>query len=465
MKDYLDDLSEFACLTLWDALPIEVKDRTKWIVADSLAVIAVGMQAPEMKKLVRAHITAQSHGNSWIIGTGLKASVADAGMLNGCAGTWVELDEGSTLAKGHPGIQILPIVLAYAQDSAVSGRDVIRAIAIGYEVSARINYAAQIRPIVHPHGTFGVIGAAVALGVLKSFDVAAMRCLINVAATMGLATSYETLNDGATVRNIYTGHSAHMGLLAVRLVECGFTGERDGVASIYGKVLSEHFDTEKAIAELGSKWLLAQNYFKLHPTARSLHSAIDALEDALKKLPEQRLQFELIANITVRTYRLAAAKNNQFVVNSFGAKFSIPFALASILYHGHSSLDCFDDVAVANPGIQRVARLVTVSEELAYSERYPAEQCCDVEIDLTDGTRLSGHCRVMKGEPEFPNTLEQIHEKFVALGRKVWSRSTLEHLWAGCLALDQLDNASDLFGATEQLSDDMTDLRSTRNKH
>lgn len=438
-------------MTQWDDLPVEVKERTQWMIADSIAVIAAGMQAPEMKKLVRAHLTTQSDANAWLIGTGLKASVADAGMLNGCAGTWVELDEGSTLAKGHPGIQIVPIALAYAQQYTVCGTDLIRAIAIGYEVSARINYAAQIRQIVHPHGTFGVIGAAVALGVLKRLDPTVMRCLINVAATMGLATSYETLNDGATVRNLYTGHSAYMGLLAVRLVECGFTGEHDGVASIYGKVLSEKFDPKKAIAELGTHWLLAQNYFKLHPTARSLHSAIDALEDALKELPEQRLQFDLIKSITVRTYRLAAAKNNQFVVNSFGAKFSIPFALASILYHGHSSLDCFDDVAVANTEIQSLARLVTVSEDLTYSQSYPTEQRCDVEIDLIDGTRLSGYCRVMKGEPEFPNTLEQIREKFFALGRRVWSTSTLEQLWVGCLALDKLDDASDLFGATEQL--------------
>ncbi len=451
MKDYLDYLSEFACTTSWDALPIEVKERTKWVVADSIAVIAVGMQAPEMKKLVRAHVTTQLDANAWIIGTGFKASIADAGMLNGCAGTWVELDEGSTLAKGHPGIQIVPIALAYAQEHSVCGTELIRAIAIGYEVSARINYAAQIRPIVHPHGTFGVIGAAVAIGVLKRMDSTAMRCLINVAATMGLATSYETLKDGSTVRNIYTGHSAYAGLLAVRLVECGFTGEHDGVASIYGKVLAEQFDPQKAIAELATQWLLAQNYFKLHPTARSLHSAIDALEDAVKNLSEQPLQFDLIARITVRTYRLAAAKNNQFVVNSFGAKFSIPFALASILYHGHSSLDCFDDAAVANPEIQRLSRLVTISEDLAYSKSYPTEQRCDVEIYLRDGKVLSGHCRVMKGEPEFPNTIEQIREKFFALGRRVWSMPTLEQLWIGCLSLDELDNASDLFSKTEQL--------------
>jgi 2-methylcitrate dehydratase PrpD len=243
---------------------------------------------------------------------------------------------------------------------------------------------------------------------------------MNVSATMGLAASYETLNDGATVRNMYTGHSAYMGLLAVRLVECGFTGEHDGVATIYGSVLSEHFDPDQAIAGLGTQWLIAQNYFKLHPTARSLHSAIDALENALETLTDGHLHIDQIQNIVVRTYRLAAAKNNQFVMNSFGAKFSIPFALASILYHGHSGLDCFDEVAVANPAIQSLARMVAVSEDPLYSQRYPSEQCCDVNIMLRNGKMVSGHCRVMKGEPELPNTLEQIHGKFFALGRRVW---------------------------------------------
>ena len=447
MKDYLDALAVFACQTQWVDIPSEVNARTKWIVADSIAVIAVGMQTPEMKKLVDAHSKTCAGGKSCIIGTNLKVSVADAGMLNGCAGTWVELDEGSTLAKGHPGIQIVPIALAYAQAHMVSGRELIRAIALAYEISSRINCAAQIRPIVHPHGTFGVMGAAIALGLLKRLDVAAIRSLINVSATMGLAASYETLNDGATVRNMYTGHSAYMGLLAVRLVESGFTGEQDGVASIYGSVLSEHFDPERAIAGLGTQWLIAQNYFKLHPTARSLHSAIDALEYALETVTEGDLHIDQIQKIVVRTYRLAAAKNNQYVVNSFGAKFSIPFALASLLYHGHSGLECFDALAVANPEIQRLARMVSVSEDPLYSQRYPAEQCCDVKIMLRNGKVVSGHCRVMKGEPEFPNTVQQIHDKFLALGRRVWSVPILEQLWQDCMSLDQLHNAGDVFGA------------------
>lgn len=94
-------------------------------------------------------------------------------------------------------------------------------------------------------------------GLLHSAVAAAqMLELINVAATMGMATSRQTLLDGATVRNIFTGHSGYMGLMAVRLVECGFTGEIDSVSAIYRKVLSDTFDSAKVAAGLGTEWLI-----------------------------------------------------------------------------------------------------------------------------------------------------------------------------------------------------------------
>ena len=42
------------------------------------------------------------------------------------------------------------------------------AVALGYEISSRISRAAQIKLSVHPHGTWGVLGAAIAAGRLKS---------------------------------------------------------------------------------------------------------------------------------------------------------------------------------------------------------------------------------------------------------------------------------------------------------
>lgn len=440
MPDYLDRLSQFACETRLADLPKNVQERCRWVIADCLPVIGVGMQAPEMQKLTTAHLRTAATGNAWIIGTGKRAAAIDAALLNGCAGTWVELDEGSTQAKGHPGIQIVPAALAFAQENPVSGEAFMTAVVLAYEISSRINRAGRIRPIIHPHGTFGVIGTAIAVGLLKRFDAKAMRSLINVAATMGLGTSYHTLIDGATVRNIYTGHSAYMGLMAVRLVESGFTGESDGVGSTYGTILSEGFDPKRVVDGLGAQWLIAEGYFKLHPTARSLHSAIDALENAIEKAPGARIDPAQIKSIAVRTYRLAASKNNKFVANSFGAKFSIPFALASILHHGRSGLDCFDDAAVANADIQALARRVDVTEDADFTIRYPALQLCDIVITLCDGIVISGHCEVMKGEPQFPNTLDQIQRKFFELGKSIWNISLTQNIWDACMHIEDIDN-------------------------
>ncbi|HET6492308.1 MAG TPA: hypothetical protein VFG44_04970, partial [Burkholderiales bacterium] len=267
--------------------------------------------------------------------------------------------------------------------------------------------------------------------------------LLNVAATMGMATSRQTLLDGATVRNIFTGHSGYMGLTATRLVECGFTGEIDGVGNVYGKVLSDTFDREAVTAGLGADWLLMRNYFKLHPTGRYVHSAIDALEDLLGRVPGGRLDLEGIQSIKVRTYMLGAMLAEKNVVSSFGARFSLPFALASILYHGRSGLASFAEPAAANPKIRALAQLVDLREDPQHTARYPDETPCDLAITLADGTVLEGHCAVMKGEPANPHKPQDLQAKFFDLGTPVWGEKTTKRLFADLRNLESIPD----FGA------------------
>jgi 2-methylcitrate dehydratase PrpD len=336
-----------------------------------------------------------------------------------------------------------------AQEGRVSGADLLLAVALGYEVSARVSRAAQVRLSVHPHGTYGVMGAAIAAARLKGFNARQMRELLNVAATMGMATSRQTLLDGATVRNIFTGHSGYMGLTAARLVECGFTGEIDGVGNVYGKVLSDTFDREQVISGLGTDWLIARNYFKLHPTGRYVHSAIDALEDLLKKVPGGGLDIGLIKEIRVRTYMLGAMLAEKNVVSSFGARFSVPFALASILYHGGSGLASFDERAVANPKIRALAALVDLREDEQYTARYPDQQPCDLTITLADGSVWEGHCTVTKGEPANPHQPEELEAKFFDLGTPVWGKEVTKRLFVG---LRNLENIPDFGALADQFS-------------
>jgi 2-methylcitrate dehydratase PrpD len=436
---YLKTLAEFAASTQLERISAAARSRARWVIADSIPVIAAGMQEAEMRAFVARQLAEAGGGNAWVIGTGKRTNVLDAALLNGTAGTWLELDEGNLFAKGHPGIQVVPAAVALAQASGASGADLLRAVALGYEISARITRAAQMRLTFHPHGTYGVIGAAVAAAVLKGFDTSQMLELINCASTMGMATSRQTLLDGATVRNIFTGHSGYMGLTATRLVECGFTGEIDSVGNVYGKgVYSEKFDPDLAIAGLGTDWLITQSYFKLHPIGRYGHSAVDALEDLLAKVPGGRLPIDAIERIEVRAYMLAASLAGKNIVSSFGARFSVPFALASILYHGRSGLKSFDDAAVANREVQALMQRVDLQEDKSFTARFPKEQPVTVRIVMRDGAAYDGRCVITKGEAAKPHTEAELTGKFFELGEPVWGKAVTQKLYDGLMKLEEV---------------------------
>ncbi len=447
---YLTTLAEFAADTPLAHISEAARARARWVIADSIPVIAAGMQQREMRAYATGHLAEAAPGPAWVIGAGKRAGALDAALLNGTAGTWLELDEGNLFAKGHPGIQVVPAALALAQASGHAGADVLRAVALGYEISARISRAAHMRLVFHPHGTYGVIGAAVAAGVLKRFNAAQMLELINCAATMGMASSRQTLLDGATVRNIFTGHSGYMGLTAARLVECGFTGEIDGVGNVYGKGLySDTFDPQLAVAGLGSEWLIAQSYFKLHPIGRYAHSAIDALEHLLTQVPGGRFEREAldtIERIDVAAYMLAASLAGKNIVSSFGARFSVPFALASILYHGGSGLKSFDDDAVANPEVQSLVQRVYVREEPSFTARYPREQPVTVRMTMKGGAVFEGRCTVTKGEPAHPHTPADLAGKFFELGEPIWGKATTQELYGQLMALENITDFRVLAG-------------------
>jgi 2-methylcitrate dehydratase PrpD len=436
-NQYLQTLAEFASGARLSSLSESARQRTRAIIADCIPVIAAGMQQAEMKALVSKHLARAAAGGCWVIGTGRRAAAFDAALLNGTAGTGLELDEGNLFAgAGHPGIQVVPAALAMAQETGCSGADLELAVALGYELCSRVYRAAQPRVSLHPHGTFGVMGAAIAVAKLKGFSAAQMLHLINCAATMGMATSRNAILEGATVRNIFTGHSGYMGLMAAQLVESGFTGEADSVYQIWGRLLSESFDPAKVVANLGSEWLITQNYFKLHPMGRYAHSAIDALEDLLGKVPGGRLDIGQVERIELRVYWRANLLNEKNVGTTFAARFSIPFAMGTILFHGRSGLQSFDEAAVANPKIQALARRVEMSEDKSFTARYPEEQPVELRITMRDGTVHTGSCVVTKGEPGNPHKPEEVTAKFFDLGEPVWGKETTRSLYDGLMQLE-----------------------------
>jgi 2-methylcitrate dehydratase PrpD len=209
---------------------------------------------------------------------------------------------------------------------------------------------------------------------------------------------------------------------------------------VYGKVLSDTFEPDRVVVGLGSEWLIAQSYFKLHPTGRYVHSAIDALEDLLQGVPGGRLAARDIERIEARTYALAAMLAEKRVVSSFGSRFSVPFALASIIHHGRSGLGSFDDAAVANAEVQALAQRVDLQEDASHTARYPAETPCDVRVVMKNGAVYSGRCTVMKGEPGNPHSRQDLQRKFFELGTAVWGEALTQRLFDGLMTVESIQN-------------------------
>ncbi len=441
--DYLEQLARFVGQTRIEDIPAHVLERARLILVDTLAVIAAGMRSPELVALSDAQIASGTSGNAWVVGRGLRTNRFDAAMLNGIAGAWHDFDEGNTLANGHPGIQVLPTALALGQERHLPGREVLAAFALAYEVVARIGMATRVKLIVNPHGTFGVVGAALVAARLSGYPIERMRALASLAASTCMATNRHTMLDGATVRNWYAGHSSHMGQMALRLAEAGLTGPSDGVNTTFSLVLGDGFSGDTAVAGLGERWLLPEGYLKLYPTARYVHSAIDAWHDAVARLGRKPAP-EDIERIDVRAYRLAAFLAKQHPSDWFGTRFSVPFAIATLAVGGRTGLDAFDTAAVADPAIQALCSRIHVVEEAAFTEAYPRQQRVSLTVRLRDGRAIDGECEITTGEPSRPIQQVDIDHKFEQLAEPIWGQAKARRLRDALHAIDRCDDVSTL---------------------
>jgi len=422
---YLQRLSTYLADARIEDLPPAIQERGRWIIADCIGAIIGGLRVPEMQAFASKHLAGCAAGPSSILGSGVSAEPMKAALINGMAGTWLEQDEGNLHAGGgHPGIQLATATLAAAQERGSSFGDVLLAFVLGYEASARVSRASRLKLVFHPHATSGPIGAAVAVAKLDAVAADEMMSTLNVGATLGIATSRNAILEGVTVRNAYAGLSNYMGLFARQMVQCGFTGEYDGVASAHGKGgFSDVLDPERVVEALGEDWVIARSYFKIHSSGRYAHSGIDLAEQAVRESPGGRIDPESIERIDFDTYFHAKMLDRQDITTSFGARFSIPFGVATMIYHGAPDLENFEEAAVANPVIQALARRVFVTENPDYTQASLAMQKTDIKITFRDGRTYEAHADHIRGEPQNPHPPEALRRKFIRLTRDTWGEA------------------------------------------
>ncbi|MFH1124791.1 MAG: MmgE/PrpD family protein [Pseudomonadota bacterium] len=441
MSDYLDEITSYVCRTSFDDLPEEVVQRSKDVLADTLAVIAAGAQEEEVKALKQRLDLAKDRCVATMIGAESRTEPGKAALFNGTAGTFLELDEGNQFGRGHPGIHVIPAALATAEEHHLPGRDFLAALVLGYEIGTRIGIACKIRMSMHPHGTWGTVAAAVAVGKLMGYDEGKMKEIINVGSSLGLATSRRTMIEGGTVRNVYAGVSGYMGILAYDLVQAGFTGEADGLSTVYGSVVSDTFNPEVMTEDLGKRFEIARNYFKMHACCRYNHGTLDALE---KIVARKAFKPEEIVRIDVETYSLAAQLCDQNPQNMLAGKFSIPFAVATTIVHGSTGIESFRTEAVHQPAVKELAGRVFVTEDPSLTAMMPARRPSRVKVTLRNGERLEAEVYMNKGDFEDPYGAPDLERKYYSLADAVWGHKRAEKVYVSLRSFDQVEDVNEM---------------------
>ncbi|MBC7706045.1 MAG: MmgE/PrpD family protein, partial [Rhodoferax sp.] len=180
-------------------------------------------------------------------------------------------------------------------------------------------------------------------------------------------------------------------------------------------------------------WHLMQNYFKLHSCCRFNHGTLDAIDVMAARAPLPAP--EQVDHIQVTSYRYAAELSDQAPRNTLAAKFSVPFAVATRLVHGNSSMNSFNWDAVRNPQVLALARKVFVQEDPAMTLRLPMERPARVVMTLMDGSTLTGEAGVNRGDDASPYTRVELRGKFMDLTQRVWPAAHAEKVLDTTLGL------------------------------
>lgn len=407
MGRQIEELAAFVAAARWDDVPEFVRRHTKMVLLDTLGVILAGGERPEVRRL-RERLSGGSGATVYARGWP-DQDPRTAALLNGIAGRSIELCEGLRFVSGQAAMQVLPGVLAVGEQAGSSGRDMLMALLLGYDVAARLAGGFTPRPLAHQNGQVSLLAAAAAGARLRGLDAGGISRAMRIATTLVLTPSYTNAVAGATALNVAGGMSGFAAALAPDLALAGFEAQEDAIEEALGQLVGGGFTPSGLLDELGATWHITRNYFRLYACCNPIHPALDCLAVALAEL---RPRAEEIARIYCATYRFASVMRDPNPENYFASKYSLPHAAATMVVRGHAGFSALDDTAVHDPVIAALRRRVTVTEDPAMTAVAPRLRPARVTVELTDGRSATHACDSHRGDFQAPFSDAELREKF-----------------------------------------------------
>lgn len=408
---------DYIVASRFEAIPPQALAVAKGAMQDCVGVALAGARQPAGAIPREWARQSAGTGRATVWGGDFKTSPHDAALVNGTAAHALDYDDVTWGLIGHPSVSLVPAVFALGEALGASGRDVLHAYVVGFEVMAKLGRTTQPRHSLdggwHATGTIGAFGATAACCKLLGLDAERTAHALGIVYSM---TSGNVSNFGTMCKPLHAGLAARNGVEAALWAQAGFTSlphPFDGPRSFHA-VYSRDLPADMApLAELGKSYELVVRgvVIKPYPCGVALHPAIDAVH-ALKQEhkfdPDDVVSGE--AGVTKYTFDKLC-----YLVPHTGleAKFSMPYTIARAILDDKVGFDTFTDRLVRDERAQALTRRIGMYVHDGIESSWKmGSRPVNVRLKLADGRTLERQVDISKGNPEVALTPAELNVKF-----------------------------------------------------
>ena len=445
-------IAEFVSGLTYDAVPLEVRERIKLLILDSLGCAIYGAHTPWCEILLGMLSEVDQTRTTSVWGRKARLSSPHAALVNGTAVQGFELDDVHRQGVLHVGAVTLPALIAVAENHGrLSGREFLAAAVAGYEIGPRVGICMGQEHIGqgwHSGATLGVYSAAA--GAARGLKLDAERTVhaLGIAGTQ--AAGLMAAQFGSMVKRMHAGRSSQSGLYGALLAQKGFTGIIDVFEAPYGGFCTtfsrstDRFDIAELSADLGERFETMRIALKFYSCVGSNHTTLDAIRAIQARRP---FTLEELSKIVVH--------GSQVTVDHVGwayrpegltsAQLNLPFCVATLLLCGDVFVDEFKPEAVHDEGRIALSRKVEVMHDPAITAlgskfRHKVR----VEIHFTDDSREEETREAPRGSEQSFASSDEIVEKFRKLTRSTMQPSQQDEVIGIVLGMEEIDDMTRL---------------------
>lgn len=444
-------LARYACELNAETLPEAVLACVRQRLLDSLACVLGAYGAKPVEAAIA--LAAQTpQAASSVFGTTLRTTPELAAFANGSMVRFLDYNDGYMgLEPGHPSDNI-PACLALAEAEGASGRELIAAIVVAYEIQMRLQDAASLNKRGWDHVNYINVAMAAAAARLLKLDEARTEQAINIALSGHLAMRQVRSGALSDWKGCSAANAARNAIFAANLARHGMTGPApvfEGEMGLFKQVTGEFaLDVEDFGSAANGRFAILRSLTKTFPTNGELHTAVWAGIDLRGRLADLA-QVEAIHIETSEFNRrvLADSAEKWRPRTRETADHSLPYNVARALLDGDISLASYAPEQIADPRAIALMSRTTVTEDPALTRLFPRYLANRVTLRLTSGETLSSEMLSGPGSLETPMGDADFERKFRKMAQPHISQDAQDEVLAFVARLERQTQYSPLFAA------------------